>query len=78
MCTGITVTKRYVPLSRRMNIAGFNIIVHAVVTMETSAFLRNQGDFQKYCFFKRMDWRNMTLVPGDYLWSQRNVQFNIS
>ena len=48
MCTGITVTRQYVSPSRGTNIAGSNIVAHAVVTMETSsAFLRNQGDFQK-------------------------------
>ena len=53
MCTGITVTRRYVPLSWRTNIAISNIVAHAVVTMDTlSAFLRNQGDFQKDCFLK--------------------------
>ena len=41
MCTGITVTRRYVPFSRRTNIAGLNIVALAVITMETSlAFLR--------------------------------------
>ena len=58
------------------NIAGSNIVALAVVTMETSsAFLRNVGDFQKDCFFKRMDWQNMMLVPGDYLWCQHSVQY---
>ena len=53
MCTGITVTRRFVPLSRRTNIAGSNIVAYAVVTMETSsACLRNQEDFQKDCFLK--------------------------
>ena len=48
MCTGITVNRRYVPLSRRTNITGSNIVALVVVTMETSsAFLRNQGDSQK-------------------------------
>ena len=52
MCTGITVTRQHVPQSRRMNIAGSKLDVHAVVTMETSsAFLRSQGGFQKD-FFK--------------------------
>ena len=74
MCTGITVTRRYVPLSRRTNIAGSNIVAHSVVTMETSSkVLRNQGDFQKNCFL-RMDWRDMTLVTGDLLWCRRLVQ----
>ena len=44
MCTGITVTRRYVPLSRRTNIAGSNIVALAVIT-------RNQGDFQKDSVF---------------------------
>ena len=53
MCTGITVTRRYILLSRHMNIASFKIVAHAVVTMETSSeFLRNQGDFQRTVFFK--------------------------
>ena len=53
MYTGITVTRRYVLLSQRTNIAGLNIVALTVVTMETSsAFLRNQGDFQKDCFLK--------------------------
>ena len=52
MCTGISVIRRYVPLSRRTNIAGLNIIALAVVAMETSSvFLRNQG-FPKGLFFK--------------------------
>ena len=47
MCTGITVTRRYVPLS------GMNIVALMVATMEaSSASLRNQGDFQKDCFLK--------------------------
>ena len=75
MCTGITIT-RYVPLSQRTNIAGSNIVALAVVTMEIlSAVLRNQGNFQKDCFFKGLDCRNMTLVPGDYLWCRRSVQY---
>ena len=44
MCTGITVTRRYVPRSRRTNKVGSKIGAHAVVTMETSsAFLRSRG-----------------------------------
>ena len=51
MCTGITVTRRYVALSQRTNTAGSNIVALVVVTMETSsAFLRNH--FQKDCFLK--------------------------
>ena len=74
MCTGIRVTGRYVPLSQQKNKTSSNIIAVAVVTMETlSAVLKNQGDFQKE-FFK-MDWLNMTLVLGDYLWCQRSVQY---
>ena len=53
MCTGITVNRRYVPHSQRTKIAGSQLDAHKVITMETSsAFLRNQGDFQKDCFFK--------------------------
>ena len=53
MCTGVTVTRRYLPPSRRTNIAGSNTIAHAVVTMEKAiAVLRIQGDFQKNCFLK--------------------------
>ena len=52
MCTGITVTRRYVLCLWRMNKAGLKIEAHAVVTIETSsAFLRSQGDFQKDYFF---------------------------
>ena len=66
MCTGITVTRRYVLLSWRTNIAGSNIIVLVVATMETSsAFLRNRG-ISKRAVFLRMDWQNMTLASGDY------------
>ena len=53
MCTGITVTRQYVPCSRQTNKAGSKIEAHAVITMETSAaFPRSQEDFQKDCFFK--------------------------
>ena len=52
MCTGITVTRRYVPHSRRANIAGSKIEAHVLVTMETSsAFLRSRG-FPNGLFFK--------------------------
>ena len=54
MCTGITVTRQYIPLSWRiMNKAGSNIVALAVVTMETlPAFLRNQGISKRTVFFK--------------------------
>ena len=53
MCTGITVTKQYVPCSWRTNKAVSKIDAHVVVTMETSsAFLRSQEDFQKDYFLK--------------------------
>ena len=52
MCTGITVTMRYVPRSRRINIAGLKLDAHTVITMETSSvFLRSQG-FPKALFLK--------------------------
>ena len=35
MCTGITVTRQYVPCPRRTNKAGSKIEVHMVVTMES-------------------------------------------
>ena len=40
MCTSITVTRQYRLLSWRTNIAGSNIIAHAVVTMETLLLFR--------------------------------------
>ena len=53
MCTGITVTRRYVPHSRQTNKAGSKIDTLVVVTMEPlPVFLRSQGDFQKDCLFK--------------------------
>ena len=51
MCSNITVTRRCVPLSRRTNIAGSNIIAHADVTTDIVASLGTQGDFQKDCIF---------------------------
>ena len=53
MCTGITVTRRYVPRSRRTNRAVSKIEAHAVVTMETSsAFLRSQGASKRTVFLQ--------------------------
>ena len=53
MCTNIAVTRRCVPLSRQMNIAGSNIIVHAVVTMETLLhFQELKGISKKTVFLK--------------------------
>ena len=55
MCTAITVTRRYVLCSRRMNKAGTKIDAHAVITMETSsAFLRSRG-ISKRTVFLRME-----------------------
>ena len=33
------------------------------------------GGFLKGLVFKRMDWRNTTLVPGDYLWCRCSAQY---
>ena len=75
MCTGITVTRRYVPSSQRTNKTGSKIEAHAGVTMETlSAFPRSQGDFQKDCFFKD-GLAKYDVMPGDYLWCRRSVQY---
>ena len=48
MCTSITITRRCGPLPRRTNIAGSNIVAHAVVTMETlSLFLDVMKNLKK-------------------------------
>ena len=53
MCTGITVTRRHVLLSRRTKNAGSKINAHTVITMETSsAFLRCQGISKRTVFLK--------------------------
>ena len=53
MYTGNTVTRRYVLLSLRMNIAGSSIVALTVVTMEASlAFLRNRGFPKRTVFFR--------------------------
>ena len=52
MCTTNAVTRRCGLLSRRTNIAGSNIVAHAVVTMEAFPGTQGQGGFQKDCFFK--------------------------
>ena len=53
MYTSITVTRRCGPLSRRINIAGSNIAVHAVVTTETLSFFRElKGISQRTAFLK--------------------------
>ena len=53
MCTSITVTRRCGPLSRRTNIAGSNIVAHAVVTMETLSLFRElKGISNRTAFLK--------------------------
>ena len=53
MCTSITVTRQYGPLSRRTNIAGSNIVAHEVVTMETlSHFQELEGISKRTAFLK--------------------------
>ena len=53
MCTSITVTRRCGPLSRRMNIAGLNIVAHAVKTIETlSHFQEPKGISKRTAFLK--------------------------
>ena len=51
MCTSITVTRRCGPLSRRTNIAGSNIVAHAVVTMETLSLFRELKGISKMTVF---------------------------
>ena len=75
MCTGITVTKRYVPRSRQTNKTGSKIDTHTVVTMlHRQCFKEGRGISKKTVFLK-MEWRNTTLVLGDFLWCQRSVQY---
>ena len=53
MCTSITVTRRCGPLSHRTNIAGSNIVAHAVVTMETLSHFRElKGISERTAFLK--------------------------
>ena len=53
MCTSITVARRCGPLSRRMNIAGSNIVAHAVVTMATLSHFRElKGISKRTAFLK--------------------------
>ena len=53
MCTSITVTRRCVPLSRRTNIAGSNIVAHTDVTMETLSLFRElKGISKRTAFLK--------------------------
>ena len=53
MCTSITVTRRCGPLSRRTDIAGSNIVVHEVVTMETLSLFRElKGISKRTAFLK--------------------------
>ena len=71
MCTCITVARRCVPLSWRTNIAGSNIVVHAVFTMETLSLFRELKGISK---------RTMFLKDGlakydDFLWCRRLVQY---
>ena len=47
MCTSFIVTRRYGPLSLRTNIAGSNIVAHAVVTMETLSLFRELKGISK-------------------------------
>ena len=53
MCTSITVTRQCGSLSRQMNIAGSNIVVHAVVTMEILSLFRElKGISKRTAFLK--------------------------
>ena len=53
MCTSITVTRRCGLLSQRKNIAGSNIVVHVVVTMEIlSLFEKLKGISKRTAFLK--------------------------
>ena len=53
MCTSITVTRHCGPLSRRTNIAGSNIVVHAVITMETLLLFQElKGISKRTAFLK--------------------------
>ena len=47
MCTSITVTRRYGPLSRRTYIPGLNIVAHVIVTMETLLLFRELKGISK-------------------------------
>ena len=52
MCTSITVTRQCGPLSRQTNIAGSNIVAHAVITMETLSLFREfKGISKRTAFF---------------------------
>ena len=75
MCTSIIVTIQCGLLSRRTNLAGSNIIAHAVVTMETLSLFRElEGIFKRTAFLKD-GLAKYDVSAGCFLWCQRLVQY---
>ena len=66
MCTSITVTKRCGPLSQRTNIAGLNIVAHAVVTMEILSLFQELKGISKRAAFLNDGLAKYDIMPGDF------------
>ena len=79
MCTGITVTRRYVPHLQRTNLCWFDessgLKYMQLLLWKHHKHFQEVSDFQKTLVFK--GWIGTTLVPGDYMYYQGLTIFEI-